>query len=534
MSAKNEFGDFQTPQGLADRVVALVHQLYGIPEIVIEPTAGLGAFLSSASSRWKASAQYEGYEINPKYVRRASEAVIDYGVRFFHRDFFAESWKENLTRSGKQRVLIIGNPPWVTNSDLGLIGSSNLPSKTNFQGLRGMDARTGKSNFDIAEWMLIKLIEALPAEGALAMLCKTMTARKVLRHFWKTEGGREGSRIFQFDAKAEFGVSVDACLFYISGKRSTNRTTSVFTNLTTQSESTGFGFLDGELVSDIKRYKKYQHLAGGSTLYAWRSGIKHDASKVMEFDRVGKTLVNGYGDVVDIEPDYVFPLLKSSDLGNGRIHLRKAVLVTQRHTGDDTLEIKLKAPKTWSYLAKHGDALDGRKSSIYTNRPRFSVFGVGPYSFAPWKIAISGLYKQLSFVIVPPLKGRPVMVDDTCYSIACQTKSEASLLYELLTSPLAYGFLESLIFIDSKRPITVDLLRRLSLVELARELGKIKELQKHVYGEMDSENKVDQMLLLMESETKYRTRRCTQRLPASRLVLGRSAPGTSRATGSRG
>lgn len=33
---------------------------------------------------------------------------------------------------------------------------------------------------------------------------------------------------------------------------------------------------------------------------------------------------------------------------------------------------------------------------------------------------------------------------------------------------------------------------------------------------------------------KSRTRCCTQRLPASRLVLGRFAPGTSRATGSRG
>jgi len=40
--------------------------------------------------------------------------------------------------------------------------SENLPKKSNFQGLRGLDARTGKSNFDIAEWMLIRLIEALP------------------------------------------------------------------------------------------------------------------------------------------------------------------------------------------------------------------------------------------------------------------------------------------------------------------------------------------------------------------------------------
>jgi hypothetical protein len=516
MSEKNEFGDFQTPRDLARQVVGLVHQLYGVPDLVIEPTAGLGSFLKEASDKWKALAQYEGYEINPEYVRRAGEAASQFGVRFFHCDFFSENWKAKLSRLGNRRVLIIGNPPWVTNSDLGLIGSNNLPAKSNFQGLRGMDARTGKSNFDIAESMLIKLVDALPEDGALAMLCKTMTARKVLRHFWKTEGGREGAKLFQIDAKAHFGVSVDACLLYISGRRSSDRVAAVYSDLTTQSPSTGFGFIDGELVSDINLYNRYKRFSGGSSLYAWRSGIKHDAAKIMEFHRSGDTLVNGYGELVDIESDYVFPLLKSSDLGNGRTYLRKSVLVTQSHTGDDTLEIKRKAPKTWNYLVTHGEDLDNRKSSIYTNRPRFSVFGIGPYSFSPWKIAISGLYKKLSFVVVPPYEGRPVMVDDTCYSIACQSEEEASLLVELLTSPMANKFLQSLIFTDSKRPITVDLLRRVSFVELARELGRLEELQRYVNGKYNTDEKGNQMLFLMEPKGRYLTSRELKTSLASR------------------
>lgn len=95
-------------------------------------------------------------------------------MRVFHKDFFGEDWKENLARSAGSKVFVIGNPPWVTNSELGQLGSQNLPEKTNFQGLRGFDARTGKSNFDIAEWMLMRLVEALPSEGVLAVLCKTM------------------------------------------------------------------------------------------------------------------------------------------------------------------------------------------------------------------------------------------------------------------------------------------------------------------------------------------------------------------------
>ena len=66
------------------------------------------------------------------------------------------------------------------------------------------------------------------------------------------------------------------------------------------------------------------------------------------------------------------------------------------------------------------------------------------------------------------MRGRPVMVDDTCYFIPCQSQEEAALLFELLASATAKEFLNSLVFPDSKRPITADVLRRLSFVELAR------------------------------------------------------------------
>lgn len=508
MSPKKEYGDFQTPESLATRVVSLVDKLFGAPGIVIEPTVGLGAFLKASAERWGENSDYIGYEINKAYVDLARKSLMQFGVQILHRDFFKEDWRRNVALFAKNRILVIGNPPWVTNSELGQLGSKNLPQKSNFQGLRGFDARTGKSNFDIAEWMLIRLIEALPSDGAIAMLCKTMTARKVLRHFWKTDGGREGSSLFHIDAKAEFNVAVDACLFFATGKRSDDRVAMVYTDLDTASASTRFGFVDGDLVSNIDAYQTHKKLDGGSSTYTWRSGVKHDAAKVMEFTRNGQKLINGFGDAVEIEEDYVFPLLKSSDLGNGRIVIRRAVLVTQRHTGDDTTEIEQKAPKTWKYLMCHKKILDGRKSSIYRARPRFSVFGIGPYSFAPWKIAISGLYKNTSFVVVPPCNERPVMVDDTCYSLPCQTRDEAELLFDLLSSDAALEFIHSLVFTDAKRPITIDVLRRLSLVKLARDLGKFHELQKFVNSESAREGGRLQMLLLMEPKQKYRTNSC--------------------------
>jgi hypothetical protein len=498
MTSKKEYGDFQTPDSLATRVTELVSELFGTPDFVIEPTVGLGAFIEASAARWGTSTEYVGYDINGVYVERARKRLRHVGAKIFERDFFLEDWNCNLSRPAKSRTLVIGNPPWVTNSDLGQLGSKNLPQKSNFQGLRGFDARTGKSNFDIAEWMLIRLIEALPSEGAIAMLCKTMTARKVLRHFWKTDEGREGSRLFRIDAKAEFNVAVDACLFFATGDRTDDCSARVYADLDKASESTRFGLVDGELVADVDAYISHKHLAGESTAYTWRSGVKHDAAKVMEFTREGESLINGFGEAVQIEDDYVYPLLKSSDLGNGRVCIRKAVLVTQRHTGDDTSEISEKAPKTWDYLTRHKSALDGRKSSIYRNRPQFCVFGIGPYSFAPWKVAISGLYKSMTFVIVPPCDDRPVMVDDTCYSIPCQSEAEAELLLELLSSAEATAFLNSLVFADSKRPITIDVLRRLSVEVLARQHGRLDELMEFVCSGSGTGNGQRRLPLLTE------------------------------------
>ena len=129
------------------------------------------------------------------------------------------------------------------------------------------------------------------------------------------------------------------------------------------------------------------------------------------------------------------------------------------------------------------------------------------YSFAPWKVAVSGLYKRVSFVVVPPVADRPVMVDDTCYSIPCKTKEEAEFVVELLRSAPAQEFLQALIFLDSKRPITIDVLRRLSLVELARRLGRIDALQSFVQPVSVREEGEVQMSLLMEPKLTFGLKR---------------------------
>ncbi|HSO35319.1 MAG TPA: hypothetical protein VLT33_22475, partial [Labilithrix sp.] len=227
------------------------------------------------------------------------------------------------------------------------------------------------------------------------------------------------------------------------------------------------GLVDGALVADARAYARTRHLAG-VCVPEWRSGLKHDCARIMELTRRGETWVNGLGETVDVEPALIYPLLKSSDVANGRAAAARAVIVPQRALGEDTAPLRRSAPRAFRYLSRHRALLEGRKSSIYIGQPPFAIFGVGPYSFAPWKVAISGLYKRSAFTLVGPHQGRPVILDDTCYFLAFGSARAARRAAAALGSELARDFLAARIFWDNKRPITKAILQALDLRALER------------------------------------------------------------------
>ncbi len=472
------FGDFQTPDVLVADVVDLVHKWAPEPASIMEPTCGVGNFLSAAAIRFDGARDVLGIEINPDYVATARRKLVQTGlhdrVKVEAGDFFTIDWKAVMAQL-PEPLLVIGNPPWVTNAGLGAIGASNLPRKTNFQGHRGIDAVTGKSNFDISEWMLLEMLQWFEGRDVtLAMLCKTAVARKVLRQAWENGAPMAKAALYEIDAARYFDASVSACLFLMrSGTRASKLSCPVFPDLHAKRRGSSLGFSNGGLLADVEGYTAHVSYDGPSC-FRWRSGVKHDCSKVMELTPGDNGYQNGLGEVVDLESDFVYPMLKSSDLANGRIDCpRKAMIVTQQKVGQDTSTIAETAPKTWEYLNGYAELLDGRRSVIYRSKPRFSVFGVGDYSFAPWKVAVAGFYREFCFRVVAPVGGKPVVLDDTAYFIPCRTEAEAELLERLLHHESTQTFLRSLVFWDAKRPITVDLLRRLDFEAVADAIAEI-------------------------------------------------------------
>jgi hypothetical protein len=157
-------------------------------------------------------------------------------------------------------------------------------------------------------------------------------------------------------------------------------------------------------------------------------------------------------------------LLKSSDLKQSPItKTRKHTIITQKKIGQDTTYIKTYFPKTWQYLTANQTQFDNRKSSIYQGKPAFSIFGIGDYSFIPYKVAISGMYKTATFSLVLPIEDKPIMLDDTCYFIGFDNMKTALITQIILNSAAVQDFMQSIIFWDSKRAITKDLLRRINI-----------------------------------------------------------------------
>lgn len=208
-----EFGDFQTPPELASKVCSLLLSQGLNPATIIEPTCGVGIFLQAALDHFPNAIRAVGLDISADYIQTAALTIraktYHQNVRLIQDSFFCTDWL-SILRDLPDPLLVIGNPPWVTNSHISVIGGGNLPHKSNFQQHRGMDAMTGKSNFDISESMVMSMLRWFECrEGVLSLLCKNNVARKVLLYAWRNGIKMCGVSMHRIDALRHFKALVN-------------------------------------------------------------------------------------------------------------------------------------------------------------------------------------------------------------------------------------------------------------------------------------------------------------------------------------
>lgn len=478
-----EYGDFQTNSDLANKVTLHLASKNISPEVVIEPTCGKGNFIIASLRNFKEIKNVFGVEIYKPYVWETKFNIVDFflcnpnsnkpKISIVHCNVFDFDFKTISKEHSTNNILIIGNPPWVTNSKLGSLNSTNLPKKTNFKNHSGLDAMTGKGNFDIAEFITLTMIETFQnMKGNLLLLVKNSVIKNIVFDQNKNRYKISDIEKHCIDSKKEFNVSVEAALFYCKLNSLPTFDCTEFDFYNNQKSQLQFGWLNDKFVSNIDTYIHTKEI-DGECPFVWRQGLKHDCSTVMELDKVNGHFVNGLNEEVKLEDGLVYGILKSSDLKNTVINqTRKFTIVTQKKVGQETKYIKTEYPKTYQYLTQHQANFDARKSSIYNNKPLFSIFGIGDYSFKPFKVAISGLYKTFHFTLILPQDNKPVMLDDTCYLIGFDKIEFAVYALILLNSNTTVQFLQSVTFPDAKRTFTKDVLMRIDLLELAKHIDK--------------------------------------------------------------
>lgn len=469
-----EYGDFQTNQKLSLSITHRLADKGAKPHILIEPTCGKGSFILSAIKTFDSLKQVFGIEIQEDYLWELKFGLLEYflahpaanrpKIHLYHHNVFDFDFKQIKDQIKGQEILVIGNPPWVTNSTLSALNSKNLPHKSNFKKIKGLDAITGKSNFDIGEFISLKMFDLFSDEnGYFSFLIKNSVIKNILHDQLQNKFPISNLEKHIIDTQREFGASVDAGLF-VCKFNSVSEFTADEYDFYTSTPRVTLGWVNNKFASDIEKYKQYKQFDGVCP-YEWRQGIKHDCAKVMELERIEGGFRNALGEEFFLEEDLIYGLLKSSDLKGREVNTsRKYTIVTQKKVGEDTAKNLENLPKTRDYLEHHQDHFLKRKSSIYKGKPPYSIFGIGDYSFKPYKVAISGLYKQTRFTLVKPgLDEKILLLDDTCYFIGFDTLNKAQSVLAFLNSDKIQTFIQSFMFTDAKRVITKELLMRIKI-----------------------------------------------------------------------
>lgn len=121
------------------------------------------------------------------------------------------------------------------------------------------------------------------------------------------------------------------------------------------------------------------------------------ANDILIFEDRGDKLRNGFGEEWDLEPELLLPLMNTGNFGRPFKGRQRFILTPHdRSTGRPLAWNAIERyRRTARYLAHYREALSRRKGTlIRTHIGRgswWALFGVGPYSFAPWKVAWEAL-----------------------------------------------------------------------------------------------------------------------------------------------
>jgi hypothetical protein len=186
--------------------------------------------------------------------------------------------------------------------------------------------------------------------------------------------------------------------------------------------------------------------SGGANAVFWVDvlGRCADGVKIRNMSRQGKREVEAVETVV--EPELLYPLLRWGDVARYRANPSAHLLLVQdpqTRRGIDEPTLAARYPMTYEYLKRFERLLVSRAAyrRYQHGGPFYAMYDVGPYTLSAAKVVWRRMDRQTNAAVVemlddPRLGPRPVIPQETCVLVACDSAVEAYYLCGLLNSSL--------------------------------------------------------------------------------------------------
>lgn len=120
-----------------------------------------------------------------------------------------------------------------------------------------------------------------------------------------------------------------------------------------------------------------------------------------------------------IEPDLVYPLLRGRDVRRWHAEASAYIILAQdpqTRKGIPESEMRHTCPKTYDYFKRFETQLrqrSGYRKYFKPTDPFYSMYNVGPYTLAPWKVVWNRIDVLLEAVVVAEKGQKPVLCQET-------------------------------------------------------------------------------------------------------------------------
>lgn len=148
-----------------------------------------------------------------------------------------------------------------------------------------------------------------------------------------------------------------------------------------------------------------------------------------------------------LEPDLLYPLLRGRDVRRWQARPSAYILMvqdSQKRRGYDAGWLAVQYPMTYAYLKQFEDVLrrrSGFQRYFRKTDPFYSMFDVGDYTFAPYKVVWRGeVAPMLVASVVAEHGNRIIIPDQTVYFIGINSETEAHYLCAVLNSLPVRGY----------------------------------------------------------------------------------------------